>query len=191
MEVEIMRMHKFLVRLAAMVVFGGAFVTGVAHACGGYEQATILTDSDDRRDLANLSNLASLFDQAWELQDRAALLRTERKVLRLLDNELWEARRELHAARREVRNLVNKVGVQADCAPFDVTCTGMNQRWNLRAQTDTYRALREIRADWVRLSTRTTYKALTKKREMLRELVWLARSEVWDARRRPGHWRRG
>ncbi|MBL8952791.1 MAG: hypothetical protein JNK82_18565 [Myxococcaceae bacterium] len=150
---------------------------------------------DDWRDAARLESLIARFDAARGRGDTRGLAAVEAELSRLLANELTESRRELSQDQRELgsdrrelrRDIANgrRAGVRAD----DVRDLRDDRR-DARAEAVHGARVLQIDSELRGLSGRADGPSLDRKRELMGELVVLARQEVRQDARESGEDRR-
>lgn len=126
----------------------------------------------DRRDLRWMRDLLTRFDAARARRDRRALAAVEQDVLRTLAYEEREARLELKDARGELAR------ERAEAAH-----ERRDDRRDLRDDRRDLRRAAAIRDEFAHLEGRMNRRALDRKRDMLVELIRMARAEVREDRR--------
>ena len=115
-------------------------------------------------DLQRLERLQDRFARARSRNDRAALKQVEAELKQYLDAELREARAEVKEAKSDARR------------------DGRIARGELREESKALARIRAIDRDLEKLYRRFDRTSLSKKSELIRELVKLAKAEVADAR---------
>lgn len=133
----------------------------------------------DRRDLRWMRDLLTRFDAARARRDRRALAAVEQDVLRTLAYEEREARLELKDARGELA----RERAEAAHERRDDRRDLRDDRRDLRDDRRDLRRAAAIRDEFAHLEGRMNRRALDRKRDMLVELIRMARAEVREDRR--------
>jgi hypothetical protein len=152
---------------------------------------------DDLVDLSRLESLARRFDDARERGDDAALVSIEREIRVLVDGELREGASELAGDRREVRADRREVGssrreLRRDVAHDQPAAVRADDRRDLRVdrrdlrddvrdarvEAESQERRRAVVQEMRRLMGRLSPSALDRKRQLLDELIVLARAET-------------
>ena len=133
----------------------------------------------DRRDLRWMRDLLARFDGARAHRDRRALAVVEQDVLRTLAYEEREARLELRESRGELARERAEAAYDRRDDPHD----RRDDRRDLRDDRRDARRVAVIREDFAHLEGRMNRRALDRKRDMLVELIRMARAELREDRR--------